>query len=133
MQASNWYHVVKLVYSIYKQVIAQLCVRKCSRFKSRNVKMFLLKLGLELQNVVKKFQSAMKIYTKYTKGKISTKWNAQRDQKIIFSENITNELNVNNVTYYYWKLFKYILSLKNLYFSWTLDIMDVIVIHRAES
>ena len=36
-----------------------------SNFKYRDVKTFLLKLGSELQNRVKKFQSSMKIQTKY--------------------------------------------------------------------
>ena len=34
-------------------------------FKHRDFKMFLLKLGSELQNLIKKFQPVLKIYAKY--------------------------------------------------------------------
>ena len=42
----------------------------------RDVKMFLLKLGSELQNLVKKFQFAIRY--KQNTVPISTKWNAHR-------------------------------------------------------
>ena len=45
-------------------------------FKYRDLKMFLLKLGSELQHLIKKFQPILKI--KKNTDCISTKWNAQR-------------------------------------------------------
>ena len=45
-------------------------------FKYRNFKIFLLKLGSELQNFIKKFQPVLKY--KQNADRISTKWNEQR-------------------------------------------------------
>ena len=60
--------------------------------------MFLVKIVSEQQNLVKKFQSAMKRYKQntdrtFTKWKISTKWNAEEVRCASFLENFAYVLN----------------------------------------
>ena len=52
---------MKLVYSMYKPETLSCACAYVSDFNYKDVKMFLLKFGQELQNLVEKFQSPMKI------------------------------------------------------------------------
>ena len=64
-------HVIKLIkwltnYFYQKVSCASVCTDVGSVWKYESVKMLLLKLGSELPNLVQKFRSVLKIWTKYS-------------------------------------------------------------------
>ena len=62
VQGLNSFHAKKLVNNINYWITAICVCTLISNFKYRSVKMFLLKIGSELPNLVKKFQTFLKIW-----------------------------------------------------------------------
>ena len=62
-KVSNWHHVKTFANSMYKRVIVSRVCADVSDFEHRGVKMFLLKIWSEYQNLVRKFQAFLKIQT----------------------------------------------------------------------
>ena len=64
MYVSNWYRVNIFANSMFKRVITSFACTDVSDFKLKGVKMFLLNIWSQHQNVVKKFQASLKIWNK---------------------------------------------------------------------